>query len=59
MSNYSSRIEENIKNVKKLPKVKGVTEILYPGQNRMKRYKLNMKKNIKIPKSISKDLDSL
>ena len=59
VSNYSSRIEENIKNVKKLPKVKGVTEILYPGQNRMKRYKLNMKKNIKIPKSISKDLDSL
>ena len=59
VSNYATRILENIKNVKKLPKVKGVTEILYPGQNRMKKYKLNMKKNIKIPKSIANDLNNL
>ena len=59
VSNYTTRIKENIKNVKKLPKVKGVTEILYPGQNRMKRYKINMKKNIRIPKSISDDLNNL
>ena len=59
VSNYATRILENIKNVKKLPKVKGVTEILYPGQNRMKRYKFNMKKNIRIPKSISNDLNNL
>ena len=59
VSNYTKRIKENIRIVKKLPKVKGVTEILYPGQNRMKKYKLNMKKNIKIPKSISDDLNNL
>ena len=59
VSNYTTRIKENIKNVKKLPKVKGVAEILYPGQNRMKRYKFNMKKNIRIPKSISDDLKNL
>ncbi len=59
VSNYTKRIKENIRNVKKLPKVKAVTEILYPGQNRMKKYKLNMKKNIKIPKSIYDDLNNL
>ena len=59
VGNYSSRIKENIKRVKKLPKVKGVTEILYPGQNKMKRYKLNMKKDIKISKSISEELNNL
>ena len=59
VSNYTTRIKENIKNVKKLPKVKGVTEILYPGQNRMKKYNFNMKKNIKIPNSISDDLNNL
>ena len=57
--NYSSRIKENIKRVKKLPKVKGVTEILYPGQNKMKRYKLNMKKDIKISRSISDEINNL
>lgn len=59
VGNYSSRIKENIKRVKKLPKVKGVTEILYPGQNKMKRYKLNMKKDIKISKSISDEINNL
>ena len=57
--NYSSRIKENIKRVKKLPKVKGVTEILYPGQNKMKRYKLNMKKDIIISRSISDEINNL
>ena len=59
VGNYSSRIKENIKRVKKLPKVKGVTEILYPGQNKMKRYKLNMKKDIKISRSISEEINNL
>ena len=59
VSNYTKRIKENIRIVKKLPKVKGVTEILYPGQNKMKRYKLNMKKDIKISKSISDEINNL
>jgi len=32
---------------------------LYPGQNKFKRYKKYMKKNIKIPKTILDDLKNL
>ena len=45
--------------VKKLPKVKGVKEIMYPGQNKFNRYKQNLKKEINIPKAILKDLEYL
>ncbi len=44
VGNYNLRIKENIKRVKKLPKIKGVKEILYPGQNKFRRYKKNLKK---------------
>ena len=50
VNNYSKRIKENIKRIKKLPKIKGVKEILYPGQNKFIRYKKNIKKKINIPK---------
>ena len=40
------RITENIKLIKSLPKIKGVKEILYPGQNKYKRYRTNLKKGI-------------
>ena len=59
VGNYSKRIKENIKSVKKLPKIKGVKEILYPGQNKHRKYINNLKKNIEIPKNIIKDLKSL
>jgi len=59
VGNYNLRIKENIKRVKKLPKIKGVKEILYPGQNKFRRYKKNLKKKIKIPKNISEDLSQL
>ena len=34
VGNFSQRIKENIKRVKRLPKIKGVKEILYPGQKK-------------------------
>ena len=59
IGNYSQRIKENIKRIKRLPKIKGVKEILYPGENKFKRYKKNLKRNIIIPKNIQKDIEEL
>ena len=46
VGNYSQRIKENIKRIKKLPKLKGVKKIYYPGENKYSRYISNLKKNI-------------
>ncbi len=59
VGNYNKRIKENIKRIKKLPKLKGVKEILYPGQNKFNRFKNNLKKEIKISKIIKNDLKVL
>ena len=59
VKDYNKRIKDNIKRVKRLPKVKGIKEIMYPGQNKYKRYKMNLKKEIKISKIIKKDLEML
>ena len=59
VNNYSTRIKDNIKRVKKLPKIKGIKEIMYPGQNKYKRFKMNLKKEIKISAIIKKDLEFL
>jgi len=56
---YNQRIKDNIKKVKRLPKVKGIKKIMYPGQNKYKRYKMNLKKEIKISKIIKKELEIL
>jgi len=56
---FNKRIKDNIKTIKKLPKIKGVKEILYPGQNKFNRYKNNLKKEIKITKNVLEDLNSL
>ena len=58
-NNYNERIKDNIKTVKKLPKIKGIKEILYPGQNKYKRYKNNLKKEIPTPNNILDDLKNL
>jgi len=55
-SNYKKRIKENIKRIKKLPKLKGLKEILYPGENKLRRYKKNYKSEIKIPDNIMEDI---
>jgi len=56
---YNKRIKKNIKTIKKLPKIKGVKEILYPGQSKYIKYKSNLKKKISIPKNILEDLKKL
>ena len=57
--NYIKRIKENIRIIKKLPKINGVKEILYPGQGINFRYKRNLKKDIAIPKNILEDIKKL
>ncbi len=57
--NYYKRIKENIKRIKKLPKIKGVKKILYPGQGMHARYKRNLKKDIVIQNKILEDLNNL
>ena len=59
VGSYNQRIKKNIKTIKRLPKIKGVKEILYPGQNKSKRYKKNLKKEINIPRNILEDLKKL
>ncbi len=59
VGDFNKRIKENIKRIKKLPKLNGVKEILYPGQSKFKRYKKNIKRRILIPKNILKDLNIL
>jgi len=58
-NSFNKRIKDNIKTIKKLPKIKGIKEILYPGQNKFNRFKNNLKKEIKITKNVLEDLNSL
>ncbi len=57
--NYNKRIKDNIRRIKILPKLKGFKKILYPGENKNKRYKKNIGKKIKVSKIIEKDLKNL
>ncbi len=57
--NYIKRIKENIKIIKKLPKIKGANEILYPGEGMVSRYKINLKKGIVISKNILEEIQKL
>ena len=59
VKNYKIRIKKNIKIVKKLPKIKGIKKIVYPGENKLNRFKSNLKKNINVSYKIKKDLDLL
>ena len=59
VKNFNNRIKDNIKRIKRLPKIKGVKEIMYPGQNKYKRFKMNLKKEIDISANIKNDLDLL
>ena len=59
VKNFNNRIKKNIKKVKKLPKIKGVKKILYPGENKYLRNKINSKKNIDISNKIKIEIDKL
>ena len=57
--NFMREIKKNIKLVKKLPKAKGFSSILYPGERKYKTYKKNLNKDISIPLKILKEMDYL
>ena len=59
VNDYNKRIKDNINRIKRLPKIKGIKEIMYPGQNKYKRFKVNSKKEIKISNIIKKDFEIL
>ena len=57
--NFMKEIKKNIKLVKRLPKAKGFSSILYPGERKNKTYKKNLNKDISIPSKILKEMDEL
>ena len=59
IKNFKKRIKENIRIVKKLPKIKNNKKILYPGENKFKKFKNRSKKEIIIPNNLLKDLKLL
>ena len=57
--NFVKRIKDNIRIIKKLPKLKGIKKILYPGESKFLRHKNNLKKNISIKKNVLIDIKEL
>ena len=57
--NFNNRIKNNIQIIKRLPKIKGIKKILYPGENKFHRFKKNIKNEIKINDNIEKDIKKL
>ena len=52
-------MQKNIRLVKKLPKAKGFSSILYPGERKNKLYKKNLNRDISVPKKILTEMDEL
>ena len=59
VKDYTKRIKENIRRIKKLPKLKHFKKIYYPGENKSERFKLNLKKEINIPQNILSEINLL
>jgi LDH2 family malate/lactate/ureidoglycolate dehydrogenase len=57
--NFLKEMKINISRIKKLPKAKGFTSILYPGERKNKIYRKNLNKDIFIPPKILKELNDL
>jgi len=57
--NFLKEMKKNIAIVKKLPKAKGFSSILYPGERKNKTYKKNLNKDISIPSKILKEINEL
>jgi|TARA_B110000438_G_scaffold193973_1_gene185557 L-2-hydroxycarboxylate dehydrogenase (NAD+) len=57
--NFLKEMKKNISLVKKLPKAKGFSSILYPGERKNKTFKKNLNKDISIPSKILKEINEL
>ena len=57
--NFLKEMKKNIILVKKLPKAKGFSSILYPGERKNRTYKKNLNKDISIPLKILKEINKL
>ena len=57
--NFLKEMKINISRIKKLPKAKGFSSILYPGERKNKTYRKNMNKDISIPSKILKEINEL
>ena len=58
-NSFLKEIKKNIKLVKKLPKAKGFSSIMYPGERKNKTYKKNINKDMFIPSKILKEMNEL
>tara|TARA_X000000368_G_scaffold415521_1_gene407437 strand:- start:99 stop:1106 length:1008 start_codon:yes stop_codon:yes gene_type:complete len=56
---YIQEMKKNIRLIKRLPKAKGFSSILYPGERKNKLYKKNLNRDISIPKKILQEMDEL
>jgi LDH2 family malate/lactate/ureidoglycolate dehydrogenase len=57
--NFLKEMRINISRIKRLPKAKGFSSILYPGERKNKTYRKNMNKDISIPSKILKEINKL
>ena len=57
--NFLKEIKINISRIKKLPKAKGFSSILYPGERKNKTYRKNLNKDISIPSKILNEINEL
>ncbi len=58
-NSFLKEMKKNIKLVKKLPRAKGFSSIMYPGERKNKIYKKNINKDISIPSKILKEMEDL
>ena len=58
-NSFLKEMKKNIKLVKRLPKAKGFSSIIYPGERKNKIYKKNVNKDIPIPSKILKEMKDL
>ena len=57
--NFLKEMKINISRIKRLPKAKGFSSILYPGERKNKTYRKNINKDISIPSKILKEINKL
>ena len=57
--NFLKEMKKNIALVKRLPKAKGFSSILYPGERKNRTYRKNLNKDISIPSKILQEINEL